>query len=122
MVFVGFTADGSTLPKVSTPVDLGNGWFSVSFTAVREGVSEPFGSHLDLVLYQTRDVEVRLFDVYDYGQLGDVNFDGVIDRVDLQIVMANMYATGELAVEQGDTDLSGTVDANDLMTVIQSLD
>lgn len=122
ILFVGFEAAGTIPTQPSVPVPLGAGWFLAEFTVVRPVLGEAMGNHLDHFVYEARDVEVRSFVVADLGVKGDVNFDGVVDAMDVQVVTDNMYSTGDLGVEDGDTDLNGAVDPTDLITVVEGLD
>lgn len=120
LLSVVFGLEDPVVPSPSIPVPLGDGWFLMNLTVVRPEAGEPMGVHLDMLDYETRDVEVRLFEVHSIAK-GDVNFDGIVDEQDLQIVGANMFATGALRIEDGDTDLSGAVDANDALNVLRWL-
>lgn len=108
-------------PVASTPVALGDDWFRIDLTVARPNAGEAMGVHLDTLVYETNDVEVRHFVVYDIGIKGDVNLDGVVDLQDLHIVQMNLFASGDLGIEDGDTDLSGTVDSTDVLNVLQAI-
>ncbi len=58
----------------------------------------------------------------DVGPLGDVNLDGVVDQLDLQVVVANSGATGPLEIEDGDANLDGSVNATDADIVVENMD
>jgi hypothetical protein len=121
LLSVLFDVDGSVVPAPSIPVALGDGWFLRTFTVVREAVGEPLGNLLDMMIYDSNDIEVRDFDVSDIGAKGDVNLDGGVNILDVQVVLDNMFSDGALNIEDGDTDLNGVVDAADLMTVIDDI-
>lgn len=108
-------------PSASTPLALDDDWFRINLTVVRPNAGEPMGAHLDTLVYETNDVEVRHFVVYDMGIKGDVNLDGVVDVQDLHIVQMNLFTFGDLGIEDGDTDLSGTVDSTDALNVLQAI-
>ncbi|MCC5823015.1 MAG: hypothetical protein LAT64_07305 [Phycisphaerales bacterium] len=104
----------------SKPIQDEPGWHMMMLTGIRDG-DNPFGACLDMFTYTVRDVEVRRFQIADIGPIGDLNLDGVVDELDLQIVLANMALSGDLEVEDGDANGDGVVDANDLNAVIQSM-
>ena len=121
LLFAAFGLDDPIMPFPSLPVPLGDGWFARDLTVVRPQNGEPMGVHLDMLDYETRDIEVRRFEVQDLGIKGDVNLDGQVDALDLQIVLNNMFMTGQLTIEDGDTDLSGSIDATDVVNIIQAI-
>ncbi|MCC5824265.1 MAG: hypothetical protein LAT64_11315 [Phycisphaerales bacterium] len=121
LLSIVFGIDDVMHPHPSVPVPLGDGWFRTAFTAIRPEPGVPMGNHLDMFVYETKDIEVRFFEAHDIGPKADVNMDGVVDVLDLQIVLANMFAAGDLAIEDGDTNLDGVVDMQDLLTVLEGL-
>lgn len=96
------------------------GWRLLELTAIRNG-NDPFGVCLDMFTYTVRDVEVRRFQISDIGPLGDLNLDGVVDELDLQITVVNSGLSGDLEVEDGDANADGTVNAADAAIVIQGM-
>ena len=107
---------GTTVPNVK-PVIGDPGWKGAMFTVVRPD-NNPLGTFLDEFTYQTRDVEVRRFQIYDLGAIGDLNLDGQSDGHDFAVVGNNYGATGTLQIEEGDANADGAVDTSDAQIVV----
>lgn len=121
MLDVRFGADAQLPTTPSVPNPLGGGWMLYHFTIVRPVAGEAMGSYLDMFEYSGKDVEVRLFEVHDLGQKGDVDMNGQVNMTDAAIVLGNYAQAGTLQIEDGDTNLDGVVDIQDFNTVIEAM-
>ena len=96
-------------------------WRRLILVANRDEDGDAFGDCQDMLTYRVRDVEVRLFQVANYGLVGDLNFDGGVNSTDLQIVLSNFGATGTSEVQQGDANVDGDVDYEDANIVLDQM-
>lgn len=119
---VVFGADGELATTPDLPTALEEDWVRYQFTIVRPQSGVPMGHHLDMFQYSGRGFEVRLFEVHDLGVKGDVDLNGQVDMQDAAIVLGNYAMSGELQVEDGDTNLDGTIDMTDVTNVIDAMD
>ncbi len=118
-VRLGATAQMATTPSV--PMALGDGWCRYEFTIVRPVSGQPMGDYLDMFEYSGRDIEVRLFEVHDLGVKGDVNLNSAVNMDDAAIVLGNYAQSGALQIEDGDTNLDGVVDVQDVSNVFEAM-
>lgn len=118
---VRFGANAQMATTPSVPMALGDDWYRYEFTIVRPVSGQPMGDYLDMFEYSGRDIEVRLFEVHDMGVKGDVNLNGEVNMDDAAMVLGNYAQTGGLRVEDGDTNLDGIVDVQDVINVLNAM-
>ncbi|MBM91102.1 MAG: hypothetical protein CMJ35_05755 [Phycisphaerae bacterium] len=104
----------------SKPIQGEPDWRRMNIAAPRLN-GQPFGPGADMFIYRNRDVEVRVFDIQDFGPLGDANLDGLVDINDLSVITQNLGNTNATEVTDGDLNADSKVDLYDTLPVLQSI-